>query len=182
MTVNTVQSQLIKYNLQVLTGVQWDFHAQAEGEHKFFTWLLVQSKLLTADKLLASNWPCNPICPLCNVEKTSVHLILRCQFARVVLEKIGVWAGGLVQAQIIMQSFFLRDQNAEMEDWWKMELANLPKQVRRTKAAILMYTAWNICKARKRWIFEGVKMDAVQDEIKAEIVLTRLACGGPVIP
>ena len=42
------------------------------------------------------------------------------------------------------------DQNAEMEDWWKMELANLPKQVRTTKAAILRYTAWNICKARNR--------------------------------
>ncbi|PUZ49689.1 hypothetical protein GQ55_7G345300 [Panicum hallii var. hallii] len=71
-----------------------------------------------------------------------------------------------------------------MEDWWKMELANLPKQVRRTKAAILMYTAWNICKARNRWIFEGVKMDAVQmeNEIKAEITLRRLVCGGPAIP
>ncbi|KAG2575983.1 hypothetical protein PVAP13_7KG358201 [Panicum virgatum] len=55
-----------------------------------------------------------------------------------------------------------------MEDWGKMELANLPKQVRRTKAAILTYTAWNICKARNR-------------EIKAEITLRRLACGGTVI-
>jgi len=48
--------------------------------------------------------------------------------------------------------------DGQMEDWWKMELANLPKQVRRTKAAILTYTAWNICKARNRWVFYSLRM------------------------
>jgi len=42
------------------------WHAEAEGKHRFFGWLLIQSKILTADKLLARNWPCNPICTLCN--------------------------------------------------------------------------------------------------------------------
>jgi hypothetical protein len=31
--------------------------AETEGKHKFFAWLLVQSKILTADKFLASQWP-----------------------------------------------------------------------------------------------------------------------------
>jgi hypothetical protein len=29
--------------------------AETEGKHKFFAWLLVQSKILTADKLMARN-------------------------------------------------------------------------------------------------------------------------------
>jgi hypothetical protein len=49
-----------------------------EGKHRVFAWLLVQNKLLTADKLLARNWPCNPICPLCDqVEETAAHICLR---------------------------------------------------------------------------------------------------------
>jgi hypothetical protein len=52
--------------------------AEAEGKHKFFAWLLVQSKILAADKILARQWPCNPICPLCNHEQeTASHLILQ---------------------------------------------------------------------------------------------------------
>ena len=33
------------------------WHAHAEGKHRFFAWLLVQEKILTADKLAARNWP-----------------------------------------------------------------------------------------------------------------------------
>jgi hypothetical protein len=32
-----------------------------DGKHRFFTWLLVQSKILTADKLQIWNWSCDPV-------------------------------------------------------------------------------------------------------------------------
>jgi hypothetical protein len=49
--------------------------ANAEGKHKFFGWLLLQRKILTADKLLIRNWPCNPVCIFCDQElETAVHL------------------------------------------------------------------------------------------------------------
>lgn len=40
------------------TSVQADmiWKAHMEAKHKFFAWLLVQSKILTADKMLARNW------------------------------------------------------------------------------------------------------------------------------
>jgi hypothetical protein len=48
--------------------------AEAEGNHKFFAWLLVQCKVLTPDKLMARQWPCNPVCVLCNQEQeTAAH-------------------------------------------------------------------------------------------------------------
>ena len=65
------------------------WQAEAEGKHKFFAWLLVQCKILTADKLLARQWPCNPICSLCNIEQeTAAHLILHCPFAQQVWERL----------------------------------------------------------------------------------------------
>jgi hypothetical protein len=42
--------------------------AKTEGTHHFFAWLLVQHKILTPDKLLARNWPCDPMCSTCDQE------------------------------------------------------------------------------------------------------------------
>ena len=33
------------------------WQAEAEGKHKFFAWHLVQCKILTADKMIARQWP-----------------------------------------------------------------------------------------------------------------------------
>jgi hypothetical protein len=35
-------------------------------KHGIFTWVLIQNKILTADKLTQRPWPCKPIFPLCN--------------------------------------------------------------------------------------------------------------------
>jgi hypothetical protein len=88
--------------------------AWAEGKHCFFTWLLVQKKLLTADRLLARNWPCNPTCPLCDQELESAeHLTLQCVFAREVWALVSAWSQGVVQ---------VRDMNISIEDGWNNAL------------------------------------------------------------
>jgi hypothetical protein len=69
--------------------------AKAEGKHRFFTWLLVQSKLLTADKLQIQNWPCDPVCCLCGQEpETAAHIALHCVFAKEVWLLVRSWTGG----------------------------------------------------------------------------------------
>jgi hypothetical protein len=61
-------------------------------------WLLVQCKILTADKLLARNWPCNPLCPLSDQAPESVeHLCLHCVNAKEVWLLASHWTEGLVQ-------------------------------------------------------------------------------------
>ncbi|OEL18525.1 hypothetical protein BAE44_0020456 [Dichanthelium oligosanthes] len=97
-----------------------------------------------------------------------------CPFARSVWMKINSWSGGLVEVP---------EQQVDVEARWASALENLSKQTRRTKAALLMYTAWNIWKERNRHIFEGQCMDAaqVEHEIKAEIMLRKMACGGPEV-
>jgi hypothetical protein len=52
--------------------------AKVEDKHRFFGWLLVQCKLLTADRLSERNWPCNPVCQhLETAESHDPHVCLR---------------------------------------------------------------------------------------------------------
>jgi len=114
--------------------------AQAEGKHKFFSWLLLQTKILTADKLIKRNWPCDPVCKLCDQEQeTAIHLCLGCVYAREVWTLMEDWSGGLVRVP---------EQGLQIEDWWRNLLMHLPKKERRVAAALLMYTVWNIWKER----------------------------------
>jgi len=112
------------------------WQAESEGKHKFFTWLLVQSKLLIADNLLKRQWPCEPVCQLCSQEpETADHLILSCCFAKEVWHKMSQWTLGFIT---------MPSTDVLVADWWQNELAGLPKKQRRVKAALLMYTAWNL--------------------------------------
>jgi hypothetical protein len=62
---------------------KWLWSAHAEPKHRFFTWLLVQERILKADKLQDRNWLCNPMCPLCNLApETTQHLCLQCPHAQ----------------------------------------------------------------------------------------------------
>jgi hypothetical protein len=68
-----------------------------EGKHRFFVWLLVQGKILTADKLLVRNWPCNST-TVCDQEfETAKHLCLQCVFAQEVWVLVAAWSDVIVQ-------------------------------------------------------------------------------------
>ena len=111
----------------------------------------MQCKILTAGKLLARQWPCNPICTLQNVEhETAAHLILHCSFAQQVWERLQRQRQQLIQKPA---------QGVEVVDWWQKELAQLPKKkVSRPKAAVIIYGVWNIWKARNKSVFEQRSM------------------------
>ena len=98
------------------------------------------------------------------------HLVLHCSFAREVWHRISLWSGGLIQQP---------DADLEVEDWWYTTLAGFPKELRRPKAAILMYTAWNMWKARNRQVFGNRRATPaqVEEEIKREVALCKRALG-----
>jgi hypothetical protein len=149
------------------------WQAETEGKHKFFAWLFVQSKILTADKLLVRNWPCNPVCALCSQEpETASHLILHCSFARQIWDRMAAWTANLIQ---------IPAQGIAILDWWQKELVHLSKKARKLKAAMMIYGAWNIWKARNRRVFEQKTLTPaeVMQEIKMEVNCRKLACGGP---
>ena len=112
--------------------------AEAEGKHRFFAWLMVQSKLLTADNLIKRQWPCDPICSLYSQEQeTADHLILQCCFAKEVWHLASLWTQDLVK---------MPTEGLSIAAWWE-ELAVLLKKLRRTKAITNdVHTAWNLWK------------------------------------
>ncbi|RLN34496.1 hypothetical protein C2845_PM03G04070 [Panicum miliaceum] len=72
-------------------------------------------------------------------------------------------------------------QDLDVMEWWEKELAQLSKKARRLKAALMIYAAWHIWKARNKKIFEQKSMTPgeVLQEIKAEMQCRALACGKP---
>jgi hypothetical protein len=97
-TANGLYSSKSAYQIQ-FQGSYCSFNAEAswtasaEGKHKLFAWLLVQDRILTADRLLARNWNCDPVYILCDqVEETAQHLCLHCVFAREVWYLVSNWA------------------------------------------------------------------------------------------
>jgi hypothetical protein len=144
--------------------------AKTEGKHRFFAWLLVQRKILTADKLLARNWPCNPMCPLCDQEdETARHLCLQCVFAQEVWVLVAAWSDNTVTVPRRLQT---------LESWWSTGLAYASAADKSKRASIMIYTAWNIWKERNRRIFEAKTATPrrVFQLIKDEMALRASAC------
>ncbi|PVH64829.1 hypothetical protein PAHAL_2G364300 [Panicum hallii] len=80
------------------------------------------------------------------------------------------WAQSLIKKPV---------QGLEIMDWCEKELAHLSKKARRLKAALMIYVAWNIWKARNKRIFEQRTMSPgnMLQEIKAEMQCRFMACG-----
>ena len=151
----------------------WSAHA--EPKHRFFMWLLVQEKILTADKLIERHWPCNPLCSLCRqVPETAAHVCLHCPFAQQVWDLVQTWMSGTIKKPT---------GNMTIVDWWTQEVRLPTKMQQRMWAVINMYTVWNIWKERHRRTFEAREAQpvVVLHLIKEEVNLRSRACGHPVV-
>ncbi|PVH38494.1 hypothetical protein PAHAL_5G271700 [Panicum hallii] len=71
------------------------------------------------------------------------------------------------------------DPASTVEAWWRSSQRGLPNKLRRLKAAVLMYTTWNIWKKRNRRIFEHRSCQPTQafELIKEEMELRKKPAG-----
>jgi hypothetical protein len=131
------------------------WRAKTEGKHRFFAWLLVQYKILTADKLLARGWPCQPNCSLCDQEEeTAEHLCLPCVFAQEVWMLVSQWTGGLIS---------IPDRAISSIDWWNSSMCQVLGKIKSKRASIIIYTCWSLWKERNRRIFLEQNGDASEN-------------------
>jgi hypothetical protein len=122
--------------------------AKTEGKHRFFTWLLVQEKIQTADNLLIKGVECDPVCCLCDQElESAAHLCLHCCFAQEVWCLVHAWSQGLIGIPV---------QGVEVPEWWNSTVHAASAESRAKVAAILIYTAWNVWNERNRSVFQGL--------------------------
>jgi hypothetical protein len=62
--------------------------AKIEQKCKFFRWLVMHNRVLTADNLIKWSWPCDPICSLCNcLEETTPHMLTQCIYTEEVWDR-----------------------------------------------------------------------------------------------
>jgi hypothetical protein len=176
-TANGMYSSKSAYRVQ-FRGSYCSFNSKAiwsatiEGKHKSFLWLLIQNKVLTSDRLLVRNWPCDPVCILCDQAwETSAHLCLHRVYAREVWYLVSNWAEGMIPMPL---------QEVSTEQWWNGSVQGRPKNISRRLASILMCTAWNIWKERNRRIFQGLFTTPTQIfcMIKDELLVSEVALGG----
>jgi hypothetical protein len=159
----------------IMAETIWKAHA--EGKLKFFAWLLVQAKILTADKLALRHWPCNPICSLCDQEaETAAHICIQCPFAKEVWMLVKNWVGEHI--------VHIDEDVQTLKTWWERSLQGRSAAQQKTTAAILMYSAWNIWKERNRRTFEGTTRTPAQvlGLIKEELGLFSTATGKLELP
>jgi hypothetical protein len=93
-----VYSASSAYRLQFAGAVESPFvqliwKPWATPRCRLFAWLLAQNRLMTADRLLARQWPNGYFCPLCmrNLE-TTTHLFVECPLSRTIWEKVATLA------------------------------------------------------------------------------------------
>lgn len=93
-TANGEYSASSAYNAQFI-GASIPFNAnkiwmaKTEAKCKFFAWLALHGKTLTADNLAKKNWPHQENCSLCYcLPETTEHLLTQCNFTEAVWHKV----------------------------------------------------------------------------------------------
>jgi hypothetical protein len=66
--------------------------AKVGSKCKFFSWLLLQNKLWTADRLIKHGGTANPICQLCHAHpESTIHMMAQCSYSRLVWTALSTW-------------------------------------------------------------------------------------------
>jgi hypothetical protein len=140
----------------------WKGHA--EQNCRFFAWMALHGKILTADNLAIRGWPHDPICKLCRIHPEMVqHLTLDCHFSTMVREKIFAWNGQLGVPPLA--------GGMTLNDWWDATISTIPKEKRREASGAIIYSIWGVWKERNRRVFNNVAFqpDAVAALVREEI-------------
>ena len=103
-----------------------------------FSWLAIQNRMWTADRLATRGWPHNSSCVLCRAtQETGIHLFADCRFAKRIWDAIGSWARVEGLKPTAGQHFH------SVEDWWTM-LARLPSNDAKGLRSLIMLVIWEI--------------------------------------
>jgi hypothetical protein len=114
---------------------------------RFFMWLVVHKRCLTADNLARRGWPHNTFCPLCTIaNENGIHLFLHCRFSKQVWERVRTWSRA---------NFPIPDDTfGNTEEWWLMARKRAPKNICRDFDTVAILVHWRIWKERNSRIFQ----------------------------
>jgi hypothetical protein len=113
---------------------------------KFFMWLTVHRRCLTADNLARRGWPHSPVCSLCSAtNEDCTHLFVHCRFTHQLWVRLRTWA----KADFPVPSTgFL-----STEDWWLQARKRAPKEPRKDFDTFAILVHWRLWKERNARVF-----------------------------
>jgi hypothetical protein len=130
------------------------------GRHKrslnvrFFAWILLRHKILTANNLAKRGWPHDPMCPLCNAApETPTHLCLECPFTQ------NVWMH--LTSHLGRQDLQIAASHT-ISAWWRRLLHSFDKKQKAKFDRLMLYFWWNIWKERNRRIFQSNSLEVAE--------------------
>jgi hypothetical protein len=144
--------------------------SKATPRCKFFMWLVVHQRCLTADNLQRRGWPNTATCQLClAAPETCTHLFLHCPFSIQLWQVVKDWARA---------DFPSPDASfSSTEEWWLLVRKRAPKSVRRDFDAVVILVHWRIWKERNARVFENKQQSVpeVFEMIREELRTWRAA-------
>jgi hypothetical protein len=133
------------------------WRARTENKCKFFAWVLIQNKLLTADNPARREWPHHPSCALCNGPiESGLHLCLTCPFAHEVWNTVLAWESFSLPQHVVWSNI------SSISEWWEKTETLFPQDHKREFNGLVIYTMWNLWKERNRRIFEHCSLSPLQ--------------------
>ena len=103
--------QFLVHTSSTMPALVWK--SWAPPKYKIFTWLILQNRIWTADRLTRRGWPNCGRCKLCNqVQETSPHLLFQCRFTTRIWSLLKTWLG--------LHDIAPRNWQAlhTIKDWW----------------------------------------------------------------
>ena len=130
------------------------WRAWAPAKHRLLAWLMVQNRVLTADRLMARRWPNCYFCQLCrrNLE-TAEHLLVEC------LWSCALW--GLVAHRFRLASFDPGAwHSASSLTTWLLGLSSSPTSSAKVCKSMALMVIWAIWRERNTCVFREIDRPA----------------------
>ncbi|KAM0913631.1 hypothetical protein ACQ4PT_012055 [Festuca glaucescens] len=129
------------------------WRADAPPKCKFFAWLAVQGRCLTADVLAKRGCQHDPLCPLCRLQpETAAHLLAACPFAQ------NIWRKVIDRAALPVA--IIPHGTIDLSDWMIGSSLQVGKHRAKPWRALIPLVWWTLWKERNDRIFRLMQSTA----------------------
>jgi hypothetical protein len=134
---------------------------------KIFSWLILQNRVWTADRLERRGWQNCGQCKLCNqVQETAAHLFFKCRFTKRIWSSLKAWLGLNAIDPLEWDSW------GSVKDWW-VHVIHKRGANRKALTSLAMLVSWEIWLERNARVFQNRSATAsmILQKIKDEMGL-----------
>ncbi|XP_022681253.1 uncharacterized protein LOC101760247 isoform X1 [Setaria italica] len=138
---------------------------------KTFSWLAIQNRLWTADRLQKRGWPNPATCPLCRrSQESALHLFAECRVTTRIWAMVADW----LSAPAIHPRTW--QQADTLHHWWSMR-AGANSCSKRGMRTLIMLVTWTIWRERNMRIFNSKEssVNMIFERIKDEATVWIMA-------